>query len=100
MARPQASERRRASRGGDESGKGWDAAEIIRRIRSLFKKGAPNRELVDSNEIINEMVALLRNEAMRYTISIRTELGPDLPQVLVDRVQLATSSHEPLAERH
>ena len=67
---------------------GTRAAEIIRRIRSLFKKSAPHRELVDINEIINEMVALLRSEAMRYTISIRTALGPDLPQVLVDRVQL------------
>ncbi len=64
------------------------AAEIISRIRLLFKKGAPQQELVDVNEVIREMVVLLRNEASRYSISVRTELVADLPQVMGDRVQL------------
>ncbi len=64
------------------------AAEIISRIRLLFKKGAPQQELVDVNEVIREMVVLLRNEASRYSISLRTELVADLPQVMGDRVQL------------
>ncbi len=64
------------------------AAEIISRIRLLFKKGAPQQELVDVNEVIQEMVVLLRNEASRYSISVRTELVADLPQVMGDRVQL------------
>src|SRR5258708_14887826 len=34
------------------------------------------------------MIVLLRSEAMRYSISVRTELPEDLPQVLGDRVQL------------
>src|ERR1700694_5130951 len=34
------------------------------------------------------MIVLLPGEAMRYSISIRTELAADLPQVLGDRVQL------------
>jgi PAS domain S-box-containing protein len=67
---------------------GTRAAEIIKRIRLLFKKGAPERELVDVNEIIREMIVLLRSEAMRYPISFRTELTADLPQVMGDRVQL------------
>src|ERR1700730_406751 len=67
---------------------GTRAAEIIERIRLLFKKGTPERELVDMNEIIREMMILLRSEAMRYSISIRTELAAGLPQVLGDRVQL------------
>jgi signal transduction histidine kinase len=45
-------------------------------------------ELVDVNEIIEEMVALLRGEATRYSISVRTKLAADLPQVMGDRVQL------------
>jgi signal transduction histidine kinase len=45
-------------------------------------------ELVDVNELIREMVALLRNEANRYSISIRTELAENLPKVMADRVQL------------
>jgi C4-dicarboxylate-specific signal transduction histidine kinase len=64
------------------------AAEIISRIGLLFKKDAPQRELVDVNELIREMIVLLRNEAARYSISIRSELTADLPRVLADRVQL------------
>jgi len=67
---------------------GTRAAEIISRIRLLFKKGTAERELVDINEVIREMLVLLRNEATRYSISVRTELAADLPQVMGDRVQL------------
>jgi signal transduction histidine kinase len=63
------------------------AAEIISRTRLLFKKGAPQWELVDVNEVIRDMVALMCSEATRYSISVRTELA-DLPQVMGDRVQL------------
>jgi len=64
------------------------AAEIISRIRLLFKKGTPQRELVDINEIIREINIHLRGEATRHLISLRTELAADLPQVMGDRVQL------------
>ena len=64
------------------------AANIIGRISSLFKKGANHRELVDVNELIREMIVLLRSEANRYSISIRTELSEDLPSIMADRVQL------------
>jgi C4-dicarboxylate-specific signal transduction histidine kinase len=64
------------------------AAEIISRVGLLFKKGALQQELVDINEVIREMLILLRSEAMRYSISIRMELAGDLPQVMGDRVQL------------
>ena len=64
------------------------ATEIIRRIRSQFEKDAPNREILDINEIIPETIALLRDEAVRYNISVRTELAADLPQIVGDRVQL------------
>jgi signal transduction histidine kinase len=64
------------------------AAEIIDRIRSLYKKSAPQRELVDLNEIIEEMLTLLKCEADRYSIAMRTELGAELPKIIADRVQL------------
>jgi len=64
------------------------AADIIGRIRLLFTKGTPQRELVDINEVIREMVVLLRGEATRYAISVQTELAEDLRQVVGDRVQL------------
>jgi PAS domain S-box-containing protein len=64
------------------------AADIISRISVLFQKGALQRELVDVNELIREMFVLLRSEANRHSISIRTELAEDLPKVMADRVQL------------
>ena len=44
--------------------------------------------MVDVNEVIREMIVLLRNETARYSISVRMELAADLPQVMGDRVQL------------
>ena len=67
---------------------GTRAAEIISRIRLLFQKGSQQLELVDANEVIEEMIVLLRGEVTRYSISIRTELAADLPPVMGDRVQL------------
>jgi PAS domain S-box-containing protein len=64
------------------------ASDIISRIGLLFKKGAPQRELLDVNEVIQEMIGLLRNEAIRYSISIHSELANDLPKTMADRVQL------------
>jgi PAS domain S-box-containing protein len=67
---------------------GSHATEIIDRLRSLYKKSPPQRELVDVDEIVCEMLVLLRGEANRYSISMRTELAPDLPKITADRVQL------------
>src|SRR5437870_3699158 len=67
---------------------GTRAAEIISRTRRLFTRATPQRELVDVNEVIREMVFLLSSEITRYFISVRTELAAHLPQVMGDRVQL------------
>ena len=64
------------------------AAEIIDRVQALFKRGAPERELVDVNDIAREMIALLRHTANRNSISIRTELDAGLPATAADRIQL------------
>jgi C4-dicarboxylate-specific signal transduction histidine kinase len=67
---------------------GTRAAEIISRVRQLFEKGVPQQELVDVNEVIQDMLALMRGEAERYSISIRRELAGDLPLIMGDRLQL------------
>ncbi len=67
---------------------GRRAGEIVKRVRLLFKKGPLQRELIDLNEIIREMMLLLHSEAMQFAVSVRTELAADLPQVMGDRVQL------------
>jgi signal transduction histidine kinase len=67
---------------------GRRAGEIVKRVRLLFKKGTPDRELVDVNEIIREMMLLLHGEATQFAVLVRTELAADLPQIMGDRVQL------------
>ena len=64
------------------------AGEIIDRLRSLYKKAPPRRELVDLNEIVRDMAGLLRGEASRFAVSIRAQLSPAIPKVTADRVQL------------
>ena len=64
------------------------AADIINRIRSISKKGESKRQLADVNDLIGEMIALLRNEASRYSISIRADLDANLPKVMADSVQV------------
>jgi C4-dicarboxylate-specific signal transduction histidine kinase len=67
---------------------GTRAADIISRIRLLFMKGTPVREPVEINEVIREIIILLRSEAARHSISVRSELDTALPALIGDRVQL------------
>lgn len=67
---------------------GVRAGEIIDRIRALYKKSPAKRESVDVNEIVQGMVVILRSEAYRYGVSVRTDLAAGLPKVMADRVQL------------
>jgi C4-dicarboxylate-specific signal transduction histidine kinase len=64
------------------------AAEIINRLRSLYSKSSPKRELVAINEVIGEMAGMLRSEARRHGVSISTDLKDDLPMIVADRVQI------------
>jgi PAS domain S-box-containing protein len=64
------------------------ATEIISRIGSLFKKGPLQRESIEVNQVIQEMIALLRIEAARYSITIHSDLTNGLPQINADRVQV------------
>lgn len=67
---------------------GTRAAEIIDGIRSLYRKSPPQREPVDVNGIVHEMVALLQGEARRYSIVLCLELDAELPKIMADRIQL------------
>ena len=64
------------------------ASEIINRLRSLYKKAPPKRELVAINEVVGEMAGMMRGEAREHGVSIRTDLKDDLPMTVADRVQL------------
>jgi signal transduction histidine kinase len=64
------------------------AADIIDRVRSLYRKGSVRLETVDINDVIREMIDMLRDEANRHSVTMRTDLAEGLPRVLADPVQL------------
>jgi PAS domain S-box-containing protein len=64
------------------------ANQVIDRVRVLYTRSVPRKEIVDANELIRDMVALLSGEATQHHVLIRAELQATLPMVAVDRVQL------------
>ncbi|MGA2128209.1 MAG: ATP-binding protein [Xanthobacteraceae bacterium] len=64
------------------------ATDIIDRNHSIYRRGSSRRELIDPNEVIRHMIALLRDAADRNSIAIRTELAPQAAMTAADRVQL------------
>ena len=67
---------------------GVRAGEVIRRLRTLAKRGVSGKTRFDLNRAIREIVALARSEAAAKETSIRLALDSGLPQVLGDRVQV------------
>ena len=67
---------------------GRRASDVIGRIRALARRAATEKEPLDLDEVIREVVALAEGEARRTGATLRTELAGDLPPVLGDRVQL------------
>jgi PAS domain S-box-containing protein len=64
------------------------ADEIIGRIRALAKKAPPQKDWLDLNETIGEVIAMARSEVQRNRVSLQTKLANDLPLILGDRIQL------------
>jgi C4-dicarboxylate-specific signal transduction histidine kinase len=67
---------------------GTRAGAVLNRVRALFHKGRPEKEWLNINDLIHELVVLVTDEAKRRQIRIHTHFGYDLPKVKVDRVQL------------
>lgn len=64
------------------------AADIIDRVRSLYQRGSQLKESVDMNEVIREMVGMLRHEADKHSVTMIVMVDGRLPRVMADRVQL------------
>ena len=64
------------------------ASEIITRIRALVKKAPPQKDWLDINQIIREVIALAQSEVQRNHIALETQLSDDVPLVFADRIQL------------
>ena len=57
------------------------ACDIIDRVRSLYQKGSSDQEMVDVNDVIREMIAMLRDEANRHSVITCTDLAEGLPNI-------------------
>jgi C4-dicarboxylate-specific signal transduction histidine kinase len=64
------------------------ASEIITRVRSLVKKAPPQKDWLDINQMIREIIGLARNEMQRNGVALETQLSDDVPLVFADRIQL------------
>jgi signal transduction histidine kinase len=67
---------------------GIRAGEVISRLRAMMKKSPAHRELLNINDAILAVIALVSAEAQRNRIALRTELSNDLPLIFGDRIQL------------
>lgn len=64
------------------------AGEVIRRIREFLRPTEVHRNPADLNELVEEVVQLLRNEANMRSVKVTAEYGKALPAVFVDRIQI------------
>ena len=67
---------------------GHRAADVIQRIRQLATKTEPRKTPLDVNDIVRDVVALVRAEVARYEITLTLEAASSLPSVVGDRIQL------------
>jgi PAS domain S-box-containing protein len=64
------------------------AGEVIRRLRLLLKKGEVRQQPLDLNDVVQEVLKLIRSDLVNHSVVAHTELATDLPPVKGDRVQL------------
>jgi signal transduction histidine kinase len=64
------------------------AGEIVNRIRSFAKKATPQKDWMEINHTVRDVIALAGSEVERNCVALETELSHDLALVFADRIQL------------
>ncbi len=64
------------------------AAEVIRSLRSMLKKGVTEHRPLSLNDLIRDVASIVRTEALARKVSVALDLDSSLPSVNGDRVQL------------
>ena len=67
---------------------GRRAGALIGSIRTMFKSDARSRTSLDINELINEVLILVRDDVQKHRIAVQTDPSAQQPQVIGDRIQL------------
>jgi C4-dicarboxylate-specific signal transduction histidine kinase len=63
-------------------------SQVVASVRAMFKKDTPDRILLDINDVIHEVLTLLRVELDGHGVVVKTSLAEGLPHLLADRVQM------------
>jgi len=72
----------------DIVGEDLRAGEVITRLRALLKRGETRLRPLSLNEVIEDVLRLLRTELVARDVTIRMTLADGLPNVQGDEVQL------------
>jgi C4-dicarboxylate-specific signal transduction histidine kinase len=64
------------------------AADILRRIHDMAAPTAPQQASTQLNGVVQEVLLFLRHELQRQGVTATVDFAPELPDVVVDRVQL------------
>ena len=67
---------------------GHSAAEVVRRIRALFKEAPPVKAPLDLNQIVTEVLRVLADELRDNGVTVETDLEANLPLIAADPVQI------------
>jgi signal transduction histidine kinase len=67
---------------------GYHATEVVRRMRTLFKSGNLEKAPLDINEVVKEVLSLIRSEAGKRRVNLEIDLAIGLPSILADPVQI------------
>lgn len=64
------------------------AGEVIKRLRAMLKRGEPNRQELNLNDVIEEVLRLARSDLLNRSVLVSCELAPGLPRLMGDRIPL------------
>jgi signal transduction histidine kinase len=67
---------------------GHRAGDIVKSVRALTRKSAPQMISLDINDVIREVIVLMQDEFRRHRVRVETSLSSSLDSVIGDRVQL------------
>jgi PAS domain S-box-containing protein len=67
---------------------GRRAADVVSGLRALAKKSGPRVTKLDIDDVIRQVLGLVRGELLRHDVVLRTELAAEDRPVTGDRVQL------------
>lgn len=64
------------------------AGQVIRRLRGMLKRGAPQRQLLALNETVQAVLQFMRADLVRRGVTVDLQLAPALKDVFADRVPI------------